>query len=190
MGSEWLATILPVPPMLLRVLRVVRVLRILRLLKGAKELRTLIMTMIYAFPSLINVCGRATRTVPHRSQWTQCPTDPSGFSAQCTTRAVALCVPQVCGVLALIIFIYAILGVDFFTFVAHQQNINDYRNFDDLGHAGLLLFQCLTGDAWSALMTDAMVADGAGCSEGAGDCGSWIAIPYFISFQVCPPPRV
>ena len=39
----------------LRVLRVARVLRILRLLKNLKGLRDLVMTLVAAFPSLINV---------------------------------------------------------------------------------------------------------------------------------------
>ena len=49
--------------------------------------------------------------------------------------------------LALIVFMYAVLGVDLFTFLRPQDNINDDRNFRDLGHACLLLFQCLTNDA-------------------------------------------
>ena len=87
--------------------------------------------------------------------------------------------------LALIVFMYAVLGVDLFTFLEPRDNINEQRNFNDLFHAALLLFQCLTNDAWSGLMADAMetAADGH-CSEAAGDCGSWVAIPYFISFQV------
>ena len=102
--------------MLLRVLRILRIVRILRLLKGAKELRNLIMTMIYSFPSLVNVGS----------------------------------------LLALIVFMYSVLGVDLFTFLEPQDNINRSRNFVDLGHAALLLFQCLTNDAWSGLMADAM----------------------------------
>lgn len=56
-AESWVESVLPVPPMLLRVLRVLRVLRILRLLKGAQDLRTLIMTMVYSFPALVNVCA-------------------------------------------------------------------------------------------------------------------------------------
>ena len=72
--------------MLLRILRVLRILRILRVLKskGAKQLRTLIMTLIFSFPALWNV-GR---------------------------------------MLALLIFIYSVLGVQLFTFVVYQDEIN------------------------------------------------------------------
>ena len=76
-AEDWLNSILPLPPMLLRVLRVLRILRILRLLKGAKELRDIIVTMLLSFPSLLNVGS----------------------------------------LLALVIFIYAVLGVNMFTFL-------------------------------------------------------------------------
>ena len=131
--------------MLLRVMRILRIVRILRLLRGAKELRNLIMTMIYSFPSLVNVSS----------------------------------------ILALTVFIYAVLGVDLFTYLKPQEHLDASRNFYDLGHAALTLFQCLTNDAWSGLMADAMLDESTGkCSEAEGDCGSWVAIPYFISFQV------
>ena len=144
-ASDLLAQIIPLPPMLLRVLRVIRILRILRLLKYAKDLRNLILTMIFSFPALMNVCG----------------------------------------VLMLVTFMYAVLGVDLFTYVAHQDNLNDDRNFDTLANAGLLLFQCLTNDAWSGLMADAMATEERElCTDADGDCGSWVAVPYFISFQI------
>ena len=51
----------------------------------------------------------------------------------------------------------------------------------------LLLFQCLTGDGWSAFMSDAMVDEARGCDPDAlpySDCGSRLAYPYFIGFTV------
>ena len=87
--------------------------------------------------------------------------------------------------LALIVFMYAVLGVDLFTYLMPQDNINEDRDFFDLPHAALLLFQCLTNDAWSGLMADAMESPEMGhCSSEEGNCGSWIAVPYFISFQI------
>ena len=94
--------------------------------------------------------------------------------------------------LALILFIFSVLGVTMFTFVAHGDPISDahggissMRNFDTLGNAFLVLLQCLTGDGWSTVMADAMKSEESGrCSEDAGDCGSVAAIPFFISFQV------
>ena len=86
--------------------------------------------------------------------------------------------------LALLMFIYAVLGVQLFTFTQHQELLNDQRNFDSLGNAFLLLFQCLTADAWSTIMVECAIDEVHGCSAEAGDCGSSLAIPYFVSFQL------
>ena len=53
-------------------------------------------------------------------------------------------------------------------------------------NACLLLFQCLTGDGWSAIMDDAMIDEERGCDPDAvpTDCGSPIAVPYFIAFEL------
>jgi len=95
-------------------------------------------------------------------------------------------------ILTLILFIYSVLGVHLFTFVAHGDpitnahgGINPQRNFDTIGNAFLVLLQCLTADGWSTLMADAMQDETNGlCSVDMGDCGSPLAIPFFISFQI------
>ena len=92
---------------------------------------------------------------------------------------------NVSSLLAVVMFIYSVLGLHLFTFLVPQENINEVRNFGSLSSGFLVLFQCLTGDAWSALMGDAMVDEGSGrCSSAEGNCGSVAAIPYFVSFQV------
>jgi len=92
---------------------------------------------------------------------------------------------NVASLLGIVVFMYSVLGVELFTFLASADNINDVRNFHDLRSSALLLFQVLTGDAWSGLMTDAMLDERSGlCSAAAGDCGSWVAIPYFITFML------
>ena len=93
---------------------------------------------------------------------------------------------NVVSLLLLVVYMYALVGVQLFTYVRHQSYLNDYRNFDSFGNAVLLLFQCLTGDGWSYVMNDAMISPEShrGCSLRAGDCGGWWAIPYFVSFQV------
>uniref|UniRef100_A0A7S2IXR0 Sodium channel protein n=1 Tax=Haptolina brevifila TaxID=156173 RepID=A0A7S2IXR0_9EUKA len=142
--SELLETLLPFPPTMIRVLRVARVLRILRLLKNLKGLRDLVMTLVFAFPALINV--------------------------SC--------------LLGLVIFMYAVLGLNLFTFVMPGEALADGRDFVTFSNACLTLFQCLTGDGWSELMDDAMVNEERGCDPSAGDCGTPLALPYFISFIV------
>ena len=90
--------------------------------------------------------------------------------------------------LALIIFIFAVLGVNLFTFVNQaggSGGITVDRNFVSFGSSFLLLFQCLTGDAWSSIMADALLSEESGrCSAETGDCGSPAAIPFFIAFQI------
>ena len=45
-----------VSPTLLRVVRVAKVGRVLRLIKGAKGIRTLLFSLVMAFPALVNIC--------------------------------------------------------------------------------------------------------------------------------------
>ena len=146
---EVLMRFLPVPPTMLRVLRVARVLRILRLLKNLKGLRDLVMTLVMAFPSLMNVGA----------------------------------------LLGIVMFMYAVLGMNLFSYVMHGGDLGDERNFETVGNSFLTLFQCLTGDGWSAMMNDAMVDEARGCDpapeDGSpSDCGSPLAMPFFISFIV------
>ena len=144
--SDLLMQYLPVPPTILRVMRVARVLRVLRLLKGLKGLRDLVMTLVFAFPGLMNVGA----------------------------------------LLCLVMFMFAVFGMNVFTYVAHGGDLNEVRNFETFGNSMLLLFQCLTGDGWSAIMDDAMINEERGCDPYAvpSDCGSVIAIPYFIAYTI------
>ena len=61
--------------------------------------------------------------------------------------------PQVGSLLALLLFVYSVVGVQLFTFLSHthdddfvtkhtkRDGINDERNFETIGSAALLLFQ-------------------------------------------------
>ncbi len=46
--------------------------------------------------------------------------------------------------LSLVIFVYAVLGLNLFTYVMHGEEFNDDLNFDTFGNACLLLFQVLS----------------------------------------------
>jgi len=86
--------------------------------------------------------------------------------------------------LGIFIFMYAVLGVQLFTFVQHgEEGLTDERNFGTFGNSCLLLFQCLTGDEWSQIMVACTISP-VGCSAEKRDCGSILAIPYFLSFQL------
>ena len=74
-----------------------------------------------------------------------------------------------------------------FPFVMHGDGLNDHANFESFGAAFLLLFQVLTGDGWSTIMRDAAVDPSRGCDAAPADgaptnCGTSLAIPYFVSF--------
>ena len=89
------------------------------------------------------------------------------------------------GMLCLVTFIYGVLGMNLFTWLVHADSIDEQRNFETLSSSMLLLFQCLTGDNWSGMMTDALVSEESGrCTQEEGNCGTGAAIPYFVSFQL------
>jgi len=80
--------------------------------------------------------------------------------------------------------IYAILGCNLFTYVQHGDSLSDDRNFNDVGSAMLLLFQATTGDDWSGIMDDCLINEERGCDPELGDCGSPVALPFFVSFMM------
>jgi hypothetical protein len=88
--------------------------------------------------------------------------------------------------LALVTFIYAVLGQQLFAFVLLGNGLNDQRNFRTLGSSYLLLLQALTGDSWSMVMEDAMAGPERGCDPERvpTDCGSVAAIPFFITYTI------
>ena len=89
--------------------------------------------------------------------------------------------------LLLILYIYAILGVEFFSDVAHGEFVNEDANFSSFGFAMLTLFRCITGESYNGIMHDVMVTEAGSapgrCSDSQGTCGNpAVAIPFFISF--------
>ena len=109
---------------------------------------------------------RALRLVQHAS----------GFQSLMKTIMLSLSSFVNVGLLlSLIVFIYAVLGVELFAFVDRGIYFTDLRNFDFFSNAVMLIFQCLTGDGWSSLMYEALRDE---------VHGSTLAIPYFVSFQL------
>ena len=91
--------------------------------------------------------------------------------------------------LLLILYIYAILGVEFFSGVAHGEFLNEDANFSSFGFAMLTLFRCITGESYNGIMHDASVTEAGSapgrCYDSDGNCGSpALAIPFFLSFTV------
>ena len=57
-------------------------------------------------------------------------------------------------ILLLLIYIYAILGVNMFATVKLQDELNEYANFQSFGTAFLVLMRVSTGEAWNSIMHD------------------------------------
>ncbi|GIL93485.1 hypothetical protein Vretimale_19881 [Volvox reticuliferus] len=60
------------------------------------------------------------------------------------------------GVMLLIFFIFAVIGVNLFAGIKHGDNLDSHANFDTFPNAMLLLFRMLTGEGWDAIMQDCM----------------------------------
>ncbi|KAM4018997.1 voltage-dependent L-type calcium channel subunit alpha-1F [Anomaloglossus baeobatrachus] len=97
--------------------------------------------------------------------------------------------PYVALLIAMIFFIYAVIGMQTFGKIAMQDGtqINRNNNFQTFPQAVLLLFRCATGEAWQDIMLASL--PGKRCDsesdfapEEEFTCGSNFAIVYFISF--------
>ncbi|XP_069795826.1 voltage-dependent L-type calcium channel subunit alpha-1D-like isoform X14 [Narcine bancroftii] len=99
--------------------------------------------------------------------------------------------PYVALLIAMLFFIYAVIGMQTFGKVALQDHtqINRNNNFQTFFQSVLLLFRCATGEAWQEIMLACM--PGRRCDPesdyGPGEentCGSNFAIVYFITFYM------
>uniref|UniRef100_A0A670YBC9 Voltage-dependent L-type calcium channel subunit alpha n=1 Tax=Pseudonaja textilis TaxID=8673 RepID=A0A670YBC9_PSETE len=97
--------------------------------------------------------------------------------------------PYVALLIAMIFFIYAVIGMQTFGKIAMQDGtaINRNNNFQTFPQAVLLLFRCATGEAWQEIMLASL--PGKRCDPESDfepgeefTCGSNFAIVYFISF--------
>ena len=52
----------------------------------------------------------------------------------------------------LLIFIFAILGMNIFHGIMYQEYYNEYTNFRSFDNSVLLLLRCVTGEGWNLLM--------------------------------------
>eukprot|EP00755_Sulcionema_specki_P002765 Sspe_Gene.27001::Locus_11437_Transcript_3_5_Confidence_0.286_Length_6396::g.27001::m.27001 len=86
--------------------------------------------------------------------------------------------------LALLFFIYAILGVNLFALVKRGEYLTYHANFETFPNAALLLFRMVTGENWNGVMHDTMVRPPeCGDDPEVNDCGHPETAPlYYISF--------
>ncbi|KAJ1639567.1 Ion transport protein-domain-containing protein, partial [Pavlovales sp. CCMP2436] len=85
--------------------------------------------------------------------------------------------------LALMMFIFAVLGTHLFCNVTDGDFIDRHANFGSLPVALLTLFRCATGESWNGIMHDLM--EGKGCAEPGGEgCATWAAVPFFTCYTL------
>ncbi|XP_038208535.1 voltage-dependent calcium channel type A subunit alpha-1 isoform X3 [Zerene cesonia] len=95
--------------------------------------------------------------------------------------------PYVCLLIAMLFFIYAIIGMQVFGNIelAAESDMNRHNNFRSFIQALMLLFRCATGESWPNIMLACLKP--AKCDREAGKppsevCGSTLAYAYFVSF--------
>ncbi|XP_045890356.1 voltage-dependent N-type calcium channel subunit alpha-1B-like isoform X2 [Micropterus dolomieu] len=94
--------------------------------------------------------------------------------------------PYVCLLIAMLFFIYAIIGMQVFGNIELNEDtaINHHNNFRTFLQALMLLFRSATGEAWHEIMLSCL--SHRACDERSGShgkqCGSDFAYFYFVSF--------
>uniref|UniRef100_A0A8C5SZC5 Voltage-dependent N-type calcium channel subunit alpha n=1 Tax=Laticauda laticaudata TaxID=8630 RepID=A0A8C5SZC5_LATLA len=94
--------------------------------------------------------------------------------------------PYVCLLIAMLFFIYAIIGMQVFGNIALDDDsaINRHNNFQTFLQALMLLFRSATGEAWHEIMLACL--SNQPCDEHSNlsrnECGSDFAYFYFVSF--------
>ncbi|XP_056232741.1 calcium channel, voltage-dependent, N type, alpha 1B subunit, a isoform X4 [Seriola aureovittata] len=94
--------------------------------------------------------------------------------------------PYVCLLIAMLFFIYAIIGMQVFGNIELNEDtaINHHNNFRTFLQALMLLFRSATGEAWHEIMLSCL--SHRACDERSGthgkECGSDFAYFYFVSF--------
>lgn len=64
------------------------------------------------------------------------------------------------GLMLLLVYIFAVLGINIFHGVMFKEHYNEYTNFRTFGNSLLLLLRCVTGEGWNLLMNDLHEDDG------------------------------
>ena len=102
-------------------------------------------------------------------------------------RTLYLSIPSlvnVAGILSLMFFIYAVLGVKLFAKVKRGPDMGPLVNFETFFVALLLLLRMTTGEAWQAILNNVAVQP-PDCDNHLGECGQKLtAVLYFCSFTL------
>lgn len=109
--------------------------------------------------------------------------------------AVINILPNIANVMSLFmlaIFVYACIGISLFSKIKEGEIINEKNNFKTFGSAMLILMRFSTGEDWNEAMYE--LSNNLDCEvtqsyeemqyDGINGCGTPIAIPFFLSFQL------
>ena len=91
---------------------------------------------------------------------------------------------NILSIFCILMFVYAVLGMELFSGVMWGDYLNADANFCSFGVAMLTMFRCATGEDWNGIMHDAMVTEERGCHPELKNCGSWMAVPFFVSYII------
>ncbi|CAF1600566.1 unnamed protein product [Adineta ricciae] len=99
--------------------------------------------------------------------------------------------PYVALLIAMLFFIYAVIGMQMFGKIALDDDtaINMNNNFQTFFNSLLVLFRSSTGEAWQEIMYGCGPSANPKCDSRSRsvkneNCGSYFAIPFFLSFYI------
>lgn len=93
----------------------------------------------------------------------------------------------------LVIFIYAIFGMNFFMYVKYDAGINELFNFENIFSSMITLFPLCTSAGWSGVLTAITNDHPPHCNPNisthsqisSGDCGNTsVAVPFLVSYLI------
>uniref|UniRef100_A0A665WPZ9 Calcium channel, voltage-dependent, R type, alpha 1E subunit b n=1 Tax=Echeneis naucrates TaxID=173247 RepID=A0A665WPZ9_ECHNA len=92
--------------------------------------------------------------------------------------------PYVCLLIAMLFFIYAIIGMQVFGNIKlnDESHINQHNNFKTFLSALMLLFRSATGESWQEIMLSCLSGQECEPDPSIGGCGTDFAYCYFVSF--------
>lgn len=93
-------------------------------------------------------------------------------------------VPHIACLLALLLYLYAIIGMELFGKIRLDNNtaINENTNFQSFLQSVMVLIRVTTLDAWHEIMIACADVDSINCQDTSDNCGSYISYFYFASF--------
>ena len=109
--------------------------------------------------------------------------------------------PQIMNIMSLVfllLFIYSILGMNLFATVMYQDYYNDRANFRTFEDSMLLLYRCMTGENWNAIMDNLALSSSSYngvewqssqsyeqmMHDGVLGWGTTVSYFYFVSYMI------